>query len=177
MQMKVKTLIRAGLLVALAVAALPAAPERSDAYFHNGANYYINGKLYEALAEVEKGLQQKPEDPKLNELYQKIQEELKKQQPQPQDQKQQQDEQQSDDSQQQEQDRQQKQDEQQKNKPDEQPSQEQRQQAEQQIAENQEEISKEDAERILNALENQEKQLQKNRKLRGKRKRRSAKDW
>lgn len=140
----------------------------SSDYFHDGANYYINGKLLEALYEVQTGLEQNPSDPKLNALLQKIQEALQNQQPQQQDQQEQ-----SEEEQQQQED-QKKEDEQQNQAGDEN---QQQQEQQQQQAEKQDEISKEDAERILKALENQEKEQLQNLKKKGSGRRRSKKEW
>lgn len=168
------------LILALLVWAGSAMGTEVESYFHSAANYYINGKYAEALRDIQAGLQLNPNDAKLNELLKKIEDELQRQQPS-------QGDQQDQGEQEQQQQQQQQQDQQAGNEQDQQQEQQgeqdQQQQAgaqeqqEQQQAINPEEMSREDAERILQALEGQEKDVLKNRKLKGGGKRRSAKDW
>lgn len=176
-----KRLIKVTILASMLLACLAAfAKMPNPEYFHNGANFYINGKLLEALQEVQAGLEQNPADPKLNALLQKIQEALKNQQPQQQEQQEQNEQEQQQDQQQQQQQQEQQEEQQQEEQEKRgQPGEEDQQQQEQQPqpAENQQELSKEDAERILSALENQEKKALQNLKKKPTGIKRSAKDW
>jgi|TARA_R100000388_G_scaffold95025_2_gene85730 outer membrane biosynthesis protein TonB len=138
--------------------------QSADEYFHGGAQSFINADLQTAINQVQNGLNNYPNDPKLNALMQKLQEEQEKQQ-----QQQNQDQQQQQQQQNQEQQEQEQQEQEQENE-------EQQEQQEQQESEgeNQEEqdpqdmnpedlksqqISKEDAEKILQALAQKEKEL------------------
>jgi outer membrane biosynthesis protein TonB len=134
--------------------------QSADEYFHGGAQSFISADLQTAIKQVQNGLNNYPNDPKLNALMQKLQEEQEKQQQQ---------QQQNQDQQQQNQQQQERQQEQ-----EEQDQEEQEQEQQQSEGENQEEqdpqemnpedlksqqISKEDAEKILQALAQKEKEL------------------
>ena len=136
--------------------------QTADEYFHGGAQSFINSDLQTAIEQVQAGLNQYPNNPKLNALMQKLQEEQKKQQQQ----KQNQNQQQQQNQQNQQQDQQQKQDEQEQQEQNKQ--QQQREGEEQQEQDPQQmnpedlksqQISKEDAEKILQALAQKEKEL------------------
>lgn len=144
--------------------------QTSEDYFHGGAQNFIHSDLQKAISEVQAGLNQYPDDPKLNALMQMLQEEQEKQkQQQNQDQQQQE---QNQDQQQQDQQQQDDQQNQQQNENNEGENEEQDQQqseGEEQGQRNPEEInpeeldsqkiSKEDAEKILRALAQKEKEL------------------
>ncbi|MEQ8523974.1 hypothetical protein [Gracilimonas sp.] len=135
--------------------------QSADEYFHGGAQAFINSDVQTAIDQVQTGLNQYPNDPKLNALMQKLQEEQEKQQ-----------QQQNQDQQQQNQQNQQQQDQQQQNQEEQEEQQNQEEQQsdgeEQQQQDPQEmnpedlksqKISKEDAEKILQALAQKEKEL------------------
>lgn len=137
--------------------------QSADDYFHNGAQSFINADLQTAINTVQQGLDQFPNDEKLNALMQKLQEEQERQQQQQQQNQEQQNQDQQ--SQQDQQDQQQDQNNQ---------EQEEEQQSQESEGENQgeqdpqeinpeelesQQISKEDAEKILQALAQKEKEL------------------
>lgn len=140
--------------------------QTADDYFHSGAQSYINADLQSAITQVQEGLNQFPNDPKLNSLLQKLEEEQEKQQ-----QQQQQQQQNQENQEQQEQDQQnQEQQEQEQSEEEQEQEQEQEQNEgqnnEQDQPEEQEgkpqdarELSKEEAEKILKALAQKEKEL------------------
>jgi hypothetical protein len=136
--------------------------QTADDFWHPAANLYVNAKFQQAESEVDKGLQRFPDDPKLNALAEKIKEQQEQQQQQQQNQEEQQsqgEEQESNDQQEQQQE------------------QEDQQEQMSQMDEDQEQLSKEDAERILDALKNDEQENQKLRKpIKGGR-RSTDKDW
>lgn len=137
--------------------------QNADEYFHSGAQSFINADLQTAINQVEAGLAQFPNDPKLNELMQKLQEEQEKQQQQSQNQQQQQNQEQQEQNEQ-EQENQQNQDQQdqeqkeQQNEKGESQSEQDPQDMNPKDLESQK-ISKEDAEKILQALAQKEKEL------------------
>jgi len=137
--------------------------------FDKAADLYINGKLNESKHLIETALQANPADEKLQQLLAKIEEEQQQEQQQQQQDQQQESEEQNEEEQQEQQQNQQQQEEQQ---------QAEEQQAQQQQAEQSEdEINKEEAERILNALKEDEQDAQKKKapvKAQG---RRAEKDW
>ncbi|MEX2604876.1 MAG: hypothetical protein WD361_11760 [Gracilimonas sp.] len=150
-------------LLFLLLISIPVMAQSADEYFHNGAQYFINADLQEAIHQVQNGLNQYPNDPKLNALMQKLQEEQEKQQ-------QNQDQQQNQEQQNQQQDQNQEQEQDQQNQSEEEQDQDQQQSdGEEQGEQNPEEmnaeelqsqqISKEDAEKILQALAQKEKEL------------------
>ena len=104
--------------------------QSADEYFHGGAQSFINADLQTAINQVQNGLNNYPNDPKLNALMQKLQEENEEQQ-------EQQEQQESEGENQEEQDPQ-------DMNPEDLKSQQ---------------ISKEDAEKILQALAQKEKEL------------------
>ncbi len=164
---------------------------QAKAYYNMGNALYRLNKLPESILAYKEALKLNPddEDAKYNLEYvrAKLKQESQKQPQQPQNQQQQQnqqDENQQQQDQQQQNQEQQNQDEQQNQQEQQelqqQPNQEnedEQQQQQQQQQVNPEDISKEEAERILNALQNQEKDLQKARKMKAKGRRRSTKDW
>lgn len=125
--------------------------QNADDYFHRGGQSYIHSNLEDAIAHVQEGLARFPNNPKLNELLQILKEEQEKQQQQQQQNQQNQDQQQQNQDQQQEQDQQQQQQQQDSGEqnPDQQPQQ----------AQQQEGMSKNNAEKILQALAQKEKEL------------------
>lgn len=137
--------------------------QSADNYFHGGAQSFINADLQTAINEVQEGLSRYPNDSKLNALMEKLQQEQEKQQQQQQQQEQQQNQDQQS-QQEQEQDQNQEQQDQEN-----QEQQQQQEQSENQDAQNPQEmnpeelesqkISKEDAEKILQALAQKEKEL------------------
>ncbi|GAB5410236.1 MAG: hypothetical protein BalsKO_26010 [Balneolaceae bacterium] len=138
--------------------------QSADSYFHGGAQSFINADLQGAIAQVQQGLAQYPNDSKLNALLQKLEEEKEKQEQQQQQNQQNQDQQEQDQEQQQNQDQQQQDQEEQENE--EQQDQQEGEQNEQNEPQEQEgqaqqprEISKEEAEKILKALAQKEKEL------------------
>ena len=106
-------------------------------YFHIAANYYVNANKKSAQTTIQEGIQKFPNDQKLKSLASKI-EEL----PDPEDNQNQQNQNSQD-----------------QNNGDQNQSQEEEQQQEQQQPQEQS-ISKEDAERLLNSLANDEKNVQ-----------------
>lgn len=136
--------------------------QSADSYFHGGAQSFINADLQGAIAQVQQGLTQYPNDPKLNALLQTLEEEKEKQEQQQQNQ-QNQDQQEQDQEEQQNQDQQQQNQEEQNEEQQDQQEGEQNEQNEPQEQEGQaqqpREISKEEAEKILKALAQKEKEL------------------
>ncbi|MEL6823256.1 MAG: hypothetical protein AAFP70_15960 [Calditrichota bacterium] len=167
--------------------------EDANTYYHMGAQGYIGGKLGEAIAAVERGLELEPGHPELQALYEKLKEQQEQQQQNHQDQ---QDQEKQQEQQQQHQDQQeqqeQEQEQQQNENEDDQEKDEQEQQQNQQEQNKDEEqqppkpelgeeekkdISKEEAERILQALRSKEKENKKLRKPKARGKGKVAKDW
>ncbi len=165
--------------------------QSAEDYFHQGANAWLDGKLGDALRITVLGLQQHRDDPKLNALLKKLQEEAEKQQQQNQQNQENQENQQQEQQQEQQQNQQQQEQQDQEQQEQEQQQQEQSSSGEEQNPQNgqqpepeqqqalpdPEKISKEEAERILNALQKDEQNLQKARKRKGKAPRRSSRDW
>jgi cell division protein FtsN len=136
--------------------------QSAESYFHNSAQSFINADLQQAIQEAQQGLQQYPNNPKLNALMQKLQEEQQRQQ--------QQQDQENQEQQQEEQEQQQDQQQgDQKQQQQEQQDQQQQEQGENQDEQNPEDmnpenmdmqkISKQEAEKILQALAQKEKEL------------------
>ncbi|MTI86853.1 MAG: hypothetical protein FH748_02670 [Balneolaceae bacterium] len=159
----------------------------ADEYFHNGAQSFIKSNLQEAISQVQQGLAQYPNDPKLNALMQQLreQEEKQKQQQQNQSQNQNQD-QQKQDQQQQNQQNQNSQDQQNQDKQENKQNQQQQNQSNnQENAKPQEgqpqslqQMSKAEAEKILKALAQKEKELLKEfKKQKTKGNTKHEKDW
>lgn len=144
---------RLSLIVFLTFLSLPILAQTADQYFHNGAQYFINADLKTSLDYVEEGLMNYPNNRKLNALYEKLKEEQEKQQ------------QQNQQNQEQEQEQQQNQKNQEQQKDQKQEESEGEQQNEQQPQElnpenlESQQISKEEAEKILRALAQKEKEL------------------
>lgn len=153
---KLLTIIFSLLLTTLAFA------QSADNYFHDGAQSFINADLQTAINEVQEGLSRYPNDAKLNALMEKLQQEQEKQQQQQQQQQQQEQQQNQEQQSQQEQDQNQEQENQEQ-------QQQQQEQSENQGEQNPQEmnpeelesqkISKENAEKILQALAQKEKEL------------------
>ncbi len=135
-------------------------------YFHSSSNYYIGNKLNDAKSEITAGFLLDPNDARLNALLDKILEEEANQPKQQNSQDQQEGDQQEEQEQQTgEQNEEQKQE-----------QNEEQQQAET-LEENKDKMTKEDAERILEALKNDEQEKQKLRKPKRGRQRKTDKDW
>ncbi len=157
---------------------------QAKTYYNMGNALYRMNKLPESILAYQEALKLNPgdEDAKYNLEYvrAKLKQEAQKQPMQHPPQQQQQQQQQQQNPQNQEKNQQQEQQQQQQEQLQQQEDQQQTEQQEQPEKEQQinpEEISKEDAERILNALQNHEKDLQKARKMKMKGRRRSSKDW
>jgi flagellar motor protein MotB len=138
--------------------------QTADDFWHSAANLYVNAQYKQAKVEVDQGLILFPNDPKLSALAEKIKEQQEQQQQQQQNQEEQQsqgEEQESNDQQDQQQEQQQ----------------DDQQQQTGQMEEEQEQMSKEDAERILDALKNDEQENQKLRKPIKSGRRSTEKDW
>jgi hypothetical protein len=151
--------------------ATSAVAQSAEDYFHGGAQNFIHADIQQAISEVQAGLNQYPDDPKLNALMQMLKEEQEKQQQQQQ-QNQNQQQQQDQNQDQQNQDEQEQQDQQQQNESKEGQNEEQDQQQSEGQEQGQrnpedinpeelnaQQISKEDAEKILRALAQKEKEL------------------
>ncbi len=142
--------------------------QSSDEYFYPGATLFVQNNLAEAKLKVESGLQIFPSDPKLIELYKRILENQQEENPQQSQQNNQNQDQDNKDQDQQNQDQQQ----------EEQQKQDQQKQEQQQSQEQKEqELTKQEAESILEAMKENEKDLQKQlRKIKGQRIK-TEKDW
>jgi TATA-binding protein-associated factor Taf7 len=126
---------RLPLILFLTFLTAPVLAQSADQYFHNGAQFFINADLQTSLNYVEEGLTEYPNDRKLNALYEKLKEEQEKQQQQQQQENQEQQESEGD---------------------------EQNEQQSQEINPEDlqsQQISKEEAEKILRALAQKEKEL------------------
>jgi len=149
---------------------------QAKAYYNMGNALYRMGKLPESILAYTQALKLNPEDEdakyNLEFVRKKLKEQAKKQ-PQNQQQQQQQQRQQQQ-QQQQEQQKKQQQEQQQKQK---QQDQQQKEQQKQEQQQKKQEMSKEEAERILNALNKEDKDLQKRRKVRSAGRVRVVKDW
>ena len=138
-----------------------------QAYFNLGNTLYRMNKLPESILAYKRALKMNPDDvdAKYNLEYvrRKLKENAKKQRQNPQQQQQQQNQDQKKDQ----------------NKRDLQKQEQQKQQQEQQQQQmkDKKKLSKEDAERILEALKNDEKDIQKKRKMKVTGRRRVTKDW
>ncbi len=134
-------------------------------FFHLGADLYIRGQLEQAIQVVEQGLEKFPTDPYLNALKQKLEEKKQQQQQQ---QNQQQGQQQNKQKEKQNQQQQQKQQQAQKQKEQQQQQQHanegkqsQKQQGQAQNSQKKKEMTREEAERILRALQEENKKFKK----------------
>jgi|WetSurMetagenome_2_1015567.scaffolds.fasta_scaffold07808_3 hypothetical protein len=146
-----KVLGRAALLLFLISLGQKAAGQTPVEFFIGGANYYVNGKTDEAKNVVAQGLVKYPDDKKLNALKKKIEEEK------PQDNKNKKNQDQNKDQNKDQKDnKKQNQDKQQQENQDQNKNQQQQQQ---------QGISKEDAQRVLDAVANDEKNVQEKVKL------------
>jgi len=152
--------MKAILAIVLFLMSLKGFTQSADTYFHAASNLYIHGKMKEAKETVLNGLQKFPDDPELKSLKEKIKEDP----PQEDQSKQNKEEQKENQNQQQKQ-------QQQKNKQDqnkEEKNQQQQLNNQQQAEKNEEkkaeprqaQISKADAEKLLDALKNEEQKVQ-----------------
>jgi len=149
-EMKPTAFLIVFIFLSASVAAQPA-----DAFFHNSSNAYIDGQFDVAKRTVQEGLLRYPNDPKLQALLEQLEKEQQKQQ-------------QNQNQQQQNQDQQQQQNQQQQNQQQNQDQQQQQQQQQSQSdssgePQNQQQaaaqMSKAEAEKILKALEQKERDL------------------
>jgi outer membrane biosynthesis protein TonB len=141
------------MLTGLAVAAVAANPEADSTYFHPAASFFIQGNTAGASNLVARGLAEFPDDGKLKRLKELL--ENKQQQDQ-----QKNDQQQDQEQQDQQQDEQQDQEQQNQNDPKQDPADQQdQQQQDQQQPEPQraEQMSQDEAERLLDAMKQEEK--------------------
>jgi len=128
--------------------------QSADEYFHNSSNAYIDGQFEQAKRTVQEGLLRYPDDPRLQALLKQLRKEQEQQQQQNQQQQQQnQEQQQQRDQQQQNQQQNQQQQQGEQNQPENTGD---PQNNEQQLAQ---QMSKQEAEKILKALEQKEKDL------------------
>lgn len=142
------------LISLLSLLTVPLLAQTADQYFHNGAQFFINADLQTSLNYVEQGLMNYPNDRKLNALYEKLKEEQEKKQQRQQEQQQNQQEQEQD----QQQDQQQQEDQEQQESEGEEQGEQQPQEINPEDLQSQQ-ISKEEAEKILRALAQKEKEL------------------
>ncbi len=159
---------------------------QSKSYYNIGNTLYKMGKLPESILAYKKAIELNPEDvdAKYNLEYvrAKLKDNSEKQPQENQQQQQQQEEQQQQDQQNQDQEQnseeqQQKQQEQQQSNQEDQQNPEEQQEQQQEQAVEPKEISKEDAERLLNALQNEEKDLLKEQKPKRRGRPFRGKDW
>lgn len=155
---------------------------QSKNYYNMGNTLYRMGKLPEAILAYTQALKYNPDDvdAKYNLEYvrKKLKDEADKQQQQQNDQQQQQQQQQQEQQQQGDENKDEQEKEQQQQQQEQQQEQEQQEEQQQQAQQqDQEKMSKEDAERILNALKNDEKDLQKQRQAKTSGNYRVLKDW
>lgn len=137
--------------------------QSADDYYHSAAQSYIKANYEQAKQAVAEGIAKYPNDPRLAAIAEKLKNEEEKQ-----NQQQEQQEQEQEQQQQQEQEQQ---------KQEQQEQEEQQQQEQQQQQQQMEEMSKEDAERILDALKEDEKDEQKKRQVKVPANGRVLKDW
>lgn len=150
----------------------------AENFFHRGANAYINSQLNQAIQTVDEGLFQFPNNAKLNDLKQKLEEEKEKQEQQQQNQQNQDQEKQEQEQEQQEQNEEQQQEEQKQDQEEGEGSEENEPKPEEGKEIDSKEISKEDAEKILKALAQKEKELLKDfKKKKSKDSATHDKDW
>lgn len=149
---------------------------QSKAYYNMGNTMYRTGKLPESILMYTQALKLNPDDMdakyNLEFVRRKLKDQSQKQPADNQQQQQQQQEQQQQSGEENKEDQQQEDQEQRQ-----QNEQEQQQQQEQQPNQPEQKMSKEDAERILDALKNDEKDLQKDRKAKASGSARVLKDW
>jgi Mg-chelatase subunit ChlI len=157
--------------------------QNADDYFHLASNFYINGNAAQAMGSIAKGLQKFPTDSKLQALKNKIEEEREQQQNQQNQNEKQNQDQKEDQAQKDQQDQQEKEEQQRRQEQERQAAKEneQKQDEEQEQVEAEEpsedELSKEEAERILQALQEDEKEAQKKKRPVKASGRRTGKDW
>ncbi len=152
----------------------------AKAYYNLGNTLYRLGKLPESILAYKKALQLNPDDEDAKYNLEYVRAKLKQQaqnQSQSGQQQQQQQQGQQDQSNQQQQQRQQSQQQQDQQQQGEKQNQEQQSAAEQQQMQQGKKLSKKDAERILDALKNQEKQVKRVQPRRTRGRRRVLKDW
>lgn len=180
------TLREALLLPACLVWSLSAGQSTADDYFNQAAKEYVKADRLTALRTLDKGLREFPQDPKLRKLAEEL---LKNEQQKQQQQQQQQQEQQKQEQQQQEQQRNEQQQTEQEQASQQENAQEKEEREREQRAEDSdrnddgkrkpEGMSQRDAERMLDALERREQDVQEQvrAKLRPARRVRIEKDW
>jgi len=67
-------------LILLLLAGLGACAQTADDFFNSGAHFYLSNNIPEALAPVEQGLKQYPDDVKLKKLYELLKQQQQQQQ-------------------------------------------------------------------------------------------------
>lgn len=160
---------------------------QSKSYYNIGNSLYKMGKLPESILAYKKALELNPQDEdakynleyvraKLKDNSEKQPQDNQQQQQQQQEEQQQQDQQNQNQEQDSEENQQEQQEQQQNSQEDQQNPEEQKEQQQEQAAEPKE-ISKEDAERLLNALQNEEKDLLKEQKPKRRGRPFRGKDW
>ncbi len=135
------------ILIILCLCPITLFAQSATDYFHIAANYYVNSNKKSAQTTIQEGIQKFPDNQKLRNLASKIGE-----LPDPEDDKNQQNQQNQDQQDQQDQDQKD-----QQQKPDQQDQKNEMQQKQQQ---QQQQVSREDAQRMLDAIAQEEKELQ-----------------
>ncbi|TDI86263.1 MAG: tetratricopeptide repeat protein [Caldithrix sp.] len=151
---------------------------QSGSYYNIGNTLYKMGKLPESISAYKKALELNPEDEDAKYNLEYVRAKLKdKSEKQPQENQQQQQEEQNQDKEQNSEEQKEEQQEQQQNNQENQENPEEQQEQQQEQATEPKEISKEDAERLLNALQNEEKDLLKEQKPKRRGRPFRGKDW
>lgn len=154
---------------------------QSGSYYNIGNTLYKMGKLPESISAYKKALELNPEDEdakyNLEYVRAKLKDKSEKQPQENQQQEQQQQEEQNQDKEQNSEEQKEEQQEQQQNNQENQENPEEQQEQQQEQATEPKEISKEDAERLLNALQNEEKDLLKEQKPKRRGRPFRGKDW
>lgn len=154
---------------------------QSGSYYNIGNTLYKMGKLPESISAYKKALELNPEDEdakyNLEYVRAKLKDKSEKQPQENQQQQQQEQEEQNQDKEQNSEEQKEEQQEQQQNNQENQENPEEQQEQQQEQATEPKEISKEDAERLLNALQNEEKDLLKEQKPKRRGRPFRGKDW
>ena len=151
---------------------------QSGSYYNIGNTLYKMGKLPESISAYKKALELNPEDEDAKYNLEYVRAKLKdKSEKQPQENQQQQQQEQNQDKEQNSEEQKEEQQEQQQNNQENQENPEEQQEQQQEQATEPKEISKEDAERLLNALQNEEKDLLKEQKPKRRGRPFRGKDW
>lgn len=151
---------------------------QSGSYYNIGNTLYKMGKLPESISAYKKALELNPEDEDAKYNLEYVRAKLKdKSEKQPQENQQQEQQQQEEQNQDKEQNSEEQKEEQQEQQQNNQENPEEQQEQQQEQATEPKEISKEDAERLLNALQNEEKDLLKEQKPKRRGRPFRGKDW